>query len=269
MNINLCLRRGLVALCLVSACDDGAAADSDRTGEIISNLLEAGYPRDDLDVDDDGRVTVQGDIAMSLRASREQRAPQTRFRQYFTTNKVARCNRAIKVLVDEDLDAEFRARVAEALVVWNSVGSGLSFSLTDEFGEQDVWIWGSNEPLAPGVLALSLPPEGGLPGESIAVGPLLLSQSPRFQKHTMIHEIGHTVGLRHTDFNSRASCSKRENEGAGDVGAEWIEGTSVAHPSDTQSPDPLSMFNACSSRTAPPIVFSPDDVLAILTVYPR
>ena len=41
----------------------------------------------------------------------------------------------------------------------------------------------------------------------------------------MTHEIGHCLGLRHTDYFSRASCGQNTNEGSAGVGAIHIPGT--------------------------------------------
>ena len=58
----------------------------------------------------------------------------------------------------------------------------------------------------------------------------------------MAHEVGHCIGLRHTDYMNRAySCGgAASNEGAGSVGAIHIPGT----PS---GPDANSYMLACIS----------------------
>ena len=40
------------------------------------------------------------------------------------------------------------------------------------------------------------------------------------------HEIGHSVGFRHTDWFNRASCGQNVNEGAGSIGAIDLGGNS-------------------------------------------
>src|SRR5882757_1222882 len=91
---------GLVAMIAVgttgcSAADSGAP-ESDSTKqsvstnqEIINNLIQAGFPADDIKVVDDA-VFVGGDAVVSLEASREmlQVDPSSSKEQYRTTNLV-------------------------------------------------------------------------------------------------------------------------------------------------------------------------------------
>ena len=89
-------------------------------------------------------------------------------------------------------------------------------------------------------------PQGGLPGATIEVNPCILTQyeprrPPRILRHIFMHELGHAVGFRHTDWATRESCGAgspcepREPDGAIPV-----PGTP---PFWTGDPD--SVFNAC------------------------
>jgi hypothetical protein len=78
----------------------------------------------------------------------------------------------------------------------------------------------------------------------------------------MTHELGHTVGLRHSDyFNRSISCGgSAVNEGSGGVGAIHIPGT------PTGASVGGSIMNSCfrSSETGE---FTGSDVTALQTVY--
>ena len=75
------------------------------------------------------------------------------------------------------------------------------------------------------------------------------------------HEMGHTIGFRHTDYRNRAfSCGGlRSNEGQAGVGAIWIPGT----PTGPQ--DPGSWMLACTDGSNRP--FNPNDIIALNFLY--
>ncbi|MFW0717617.1 M57 family metalloprotease [Pedobacter sp. N23S346] len=81
---------------------------------------------------------------------------------------------------------------------------------------------------------------------------------------TLAHEIGHTIGLRHTDYMNRAfSCNvvnPGNNEGTGSNGANHIGGTSVG-------PSSNSFMLACSNQFVDR-TFTTDDIIALKALYP-
>jgi uncharacterized protein YjaZ len=64
-------------------------------------------------------------------------------------------------------------------------------------------------------------PSGGLPYRTINIGTGLRSYSVDVNEHVITHELGHTTGLRHTDYYDRSiSCGgTATNEGTAGVGA--------------------------------------------------
>src|SRR5678816_3957652 len=87
------------AIILIATCNVlgfGCGMDSQRDSaedvpEIIDNLVQAGFPRDDI-MTVDGLVYVGRDAVVSLQASREmlEVVPDTNHEQYRTTNLVSR-----------------------------------------------------------------------------------------------------------------------------------------------------------------------------------
>lgn len=80
-------------------------------------------------------------------------------------------------------------------------------------------------------------------------------------EHVITHELGHTVGFRHSDyFNRSISCGRGGNEGSAGVGAIHIPGT----PTGATVGD--SIMNSCfrSSETGE---FTSTDVTALRELY--
>ncbi len=80
-------------------------------------------------------------------------------------------------------------------------------------------------------------PAFGRPFPSVTIYNSTASLGVNACKHVLTHEIGHCIGLRHTDwFNRRLSCSSGIiNEGRGPVGAVRIPGTPGMTNVDRQS----------------------------------
>jgi hypothetical protein len=80
----------------------------------------------------------------------------------------------------------------------------------------------------------------------------------------MAHEIGHTIGFRHTDYANRAfSCGGQAvNEGSAGVGAIYIPGTPAA-----SNADPTSWMLACIGYPTQNRPFNNNDVTALNFVY--
>jgi len=108
-------------------------------------------------------------------------------------------------------------------------------------------------------------PTGGVPYNSIALNTYWYGTNPtniQFLASVIQHEMGHCIGMRHTDYADRSfSCGGAySNEGAGTAGAVQIPGT----PSGA---DAASWMLACndgvSNRT-----FNANDIIALNYLFP-
>jgi len=73
---------------------------------------------------------------------------------------------------------------------------------------------------------------------------------------TMAHEVGHCIGFRHTDYQTRESCGSNINEGSARVGAIHIAGTPTGS-------DASSLMQSCGPANS----FNNNDVFALNALY--
>lgn len=82
-------------------------------------------------------------------------------------------------------------------------------------------------------------PSGGAPYKWVRIYAGMENYDTNVNEHVMTHEIGHSMGLRHTDWFSRQSCGQ-SGESSGPDGAVHIPGTPTGY-------DPNSVMLACFS----------------------
>lgn len=225
--------------------------------EIIDNLIMAGFPANDIAVVA-GRVYVGRDAEVSLAASREMlQVGDDSEEQYRTTNLVDVAS-VTRICVDGGTFTEpFSTGLSRALASYNGLGlrftmgipnSGCSFTINAMI----------QHGLNGGASGF---PSNGLPFGTIHIGDAITPLTVNLIQHVIMHEIGHTIGLRHSDYYNRSiSCGSGGNEGDGGVGAIFIPGTpSVATVGG-------SLMNSCfrSNETG---AFTQSDIVALKTLY--
>lgn len=246
----------LVVSCGAVLAGCGAGPETENQ-EIVSNLIEAGFRADDIKVHD-GQVYVGDDAHVSFEASREMLQPgEGSQEQYATSNRVGTSVTKICITptstfnsysrLSQGLDAAIANYNALGLRIWFARGptTGCTANITAQ--------------TMAGAGGSAGFPSGGLPYGTISIGTGLQSYSAGVNKHVITHELGHTIGMRHSDYYNRTlSCGSGGNEGTAGVGAILIPGT----PTN----DPYSVFNACFRSTATG-TFSQYDVIALNYLY--
>ena len=101
-------------------------------------------------------------------------------------------------------------------------------------------------------------PSGGNPYKFVQIYGLS-GYNTNVIEHVITHEIGHSVGFRHTDYFSRQSCGQNTNEGTAGVGANHIPGTPTGY-------DSTSIMLACFSSNEDG-EFNNNDVTALNYLY--
>jgi hypothetical protein len=246
----------LVVSCgaLLTAC--GTDADSRlENEEIISNLIEAGYPADTLMVAE-GAVYVGRDAHVTLEASRELLQRGEGSAEQYRTNNLVDTSIVKKICINPTAAFNSYSRLSQGLdlAIQNYNVLGLSFTMAR--GPTTGCNANITAQTSTGAGGSSGFPSGGRPYGVINIGTGLMSYSLDVNEHIITHELGHTLGLRHTDFFNAASCGG--NEGSAGVGAILIPGTPTS--------DPLSLMNSCFRSTATG-EFSQYDIVALNYLY--
>jgi hypothetical protein len=240
---------------------------AEETREIIENLSQAGFPSTEIMVVD-GIVYVGGDAAVSLQASREMLEVDeaTTEEQYRTSNLVSRSLKTI--CIDRRACANHSTKFANALAA--AIANYTNRDLTFNMASRTTNFTGCNARITCRVVSgvtggSSGFPSGGHPFGTINIGTGLDSSafSTNTVEHVMTHELGHTIGFRHSDwFNRSISCGTGGSEGTAGVGAIHIANT------PTGATVGGSIMNACF-RTSETGEFTASDVRALNQLYGR
>lgn len=188
-------------------------------------------------------------------------------RQYSTFNLVTGSNKTIDILGytggTQALTSKGQTALQWAVDNYNNLNTDLQFNLTfgTNFQAADMVVYDNsvNTPGSQGGVA-GFPNSAGEPNKFVQI--YNIEQfSTNVNEHVITHEIGHSVGFRHSDWFDRLSCppSSQGNEGAGSDGAVHIPGTPTGR-------DLTSVMQACFS-TSEDGEFNTNDVTALEFMY--
>ncbi|MBF9142601.1 M57 family metalloprotease [Hymenobacter properus] len=203
--------------------------------EVKAQIQALGFGTQDVKAVDGGYV-VEGDMLLTNELLASAPGYSTLrvgdVEQYRTTNLVGNLPRVITVSISSSFNSYYVQAIDEAIRRYNAEGLRITFRRVSSGAEMPVK-YSSN--LGPGVLGQSGGfPSGGNPAPGFTLVPNVINSSNvNYIATIMAHEMGHCVGMRHTDYYNRAySCGgSASNEGASTVGAILIPGTpSTAEP---------------------------------------
>ncbi|HWO18421.1 MAG TPA: zinc-dependent metalloprotease [Kofleriaceae bacterium] len=212
--------------------------------EIIDNLIQAGFPADDIMIVD-GAVYVGRDAHVTLEASREMlESGDESAEQYRTTNLVGIS--ITKICINPTTSFNSVSMLSQALNAaidnYNALGLRLAFAR----GPTNGCTANITATTTSGVGSSAGFPWGGKPYGLIYIGTGLQNYSLDVNEHVITHEIGHTIGIRHSDYYNRSiSCGSGGSEGDTGIGAVYIPGT------PTMATIGGSLMNSCFDLSVP------------------
>jgi hypothetical protein len=156
------------------------------------------------------------------------------------------------------LSSKERTALQWAVNNYNRLNLSIRFNLTfgTNYGNKDMVVY--YNPNASGSGGSAGFPRNGNPNKFIQIYGLD-DNTTNVNEHVITHEMGHSVGFRHTDWFSRQSCGQNSNEGVGSIGANPIPGTPAGY-------DPTSIMLACFGSNEDG-EFNNNDIIALNYLY--
>lgn len=274
MKLKLLTAAAVCSLMLYSCKKDGANSNTTTPvpQSVLDQLTAKGFSTDGVQTVDGGYL-VEGDLFFTAESlSKVNPGPNlvvAQEEQYRTTNLVTGLPRVIKICNSyPTLKPLFTAALDSTIARYNVLGLRLTFKRVANASQADINIIGEDLG-GGGVLGRSsgFPTDQGKPASPITLnsrrGTYTASTDVQWLTTIIAHEVGHAIGMRHTDYaNRKYSCGIRlpgNNEGQAGVGAIYIPGTNPGYD------DPGSWMLACLDGSNRP--FNPNDIIALNYLY--
>ncbi|AUP80896.1 M57 family metalloprotease [Flavivirga eckloniae] len=231
--------------------------------KVVDFLLPDGTTTPMIQVEEDLMFTEEQIMQLDFNRVRSKGSSETE-RNYHTNNLVSQ-GKNISIIGftgggGYGLSPKEQNALQMAVNNYNSLsGVSISFTLTfgTNYGPKDMVVYNNPFQFGSGGSA-GFPSASGNPYKFVQIFGLN-SFNVDVIEHVITHEIGHSVGFRHTDWQTRQSCGQNINEGLAGVGANAIPGTSAGY-------NPNSIMLACFNSSVDG-EFDADDIIGLQYMY--
>ncbi|GAA4278103.1 M57 family metalloprotease [Aquimarina mytili] len=188
-------------------------------------------------------------------------------KQYRTNNLVTGSNRSFRVVGYTGsccaLTSKMRTALQWAVNNYNRLNTSLNLTLVfqSNFNNRDMVVYNNGRGGGGGSAGF---PSGGQAFKRVQINAGTDSFSTNVVEHVMTHEIGHSVGFRHTDY-ARRKCDG-SNEGTAGIGAILIPGTQSGNQWGGSNIDSNSIMISCFDGNEDG-EFSQGDITALNALY--
>ena len=270
----------------VSVTDEVQEPELEITAEVLETLENNFFNTSDIAVVDselpDGTTEqgylVDGDILISaeeVRALPEVAKVNETEKHFRSTYLVSPRTRTITVLgwtekgFGKELSASERTALRWAVDNYNALGLSIRFDLSfgggsGNFRSHDIVVI-HDVTLSIGDGIAPYPKSNGDPGKLIGVNISTSTLNPNAKEFIMTHEIGHAIGLRHIDWDTKKSCSDLGVTQSSDSSSHGV----IPIPGTISGFDHTSIMVACYNKRVTNGEFSWDDKKALRYLYPR
>ena len=172
--------------------------------EIVKRISELGF-RADMISKMDGEYIVEGDIVVPASYLEGGQTRQARSSELIGCERVGFITIRVDNSIPNSGNDNWRDELLQAIDDWNEVQSALRLELVED-DNADITVRADGGVLANNVIADALFPSDGRPGNRIRINLDFngnTNVSTGSKRYNMVHEIGHCIGFRHTNWSSR------------------------------------------------------------------